>query len=68
MRLRKKTVADIFAELNEKQREYVYGLFSYGLETGIYPYPDEAEPIFRSFTEEQKNTVRVMIRTANTPS
>lgn len=65
MRIRKKTVAETFAELNEQQKEYVYGLIRDGLESGMYPYPDDGNPIFRSCTEEQKNIVRTMIRLSN---
>lgn len=65
MRLRKKTVGDVFGGLDERQRNYVYTLFGRGMNTGVTPYPDESEPIFRSFTDEQKKVVRFMIRTVN---
>lgn len=65
MRIRKKTVAETFAELDKTQKEYVYGLIREGLERGVFPYPDEANPVFRGFTEEQKKIVRDMIKLIN---
>lgn len=65
MKMHKKTVAETFGELNEQQREYVNSLFREGLERGVFPNPDDGNPTFRSFTEEQKKVVRDMIKLNN---
>ena len=62
MKIRKKTVAETFAELDEKQKEYVYGLIREGLERGVFPNPNEADPIFRSCTYEQRELIRKLIK------
>lgn len=65
MKIRKKTVAEIFAELNETQKEYTYNLIRKGLERGVFPNPNEADPIFRSCTYEQRELIRKLVKISN---